>query len=81
MGRLLDRGGVLSRYYRLPFYFMVTLKRQAGLAPLCWGCWDARRVSRRRWRMGHMRHMGHMGQSPMGQRDGLVQRCVTTDNA
>ena len=35
MGRLLNRGGALSRYYRLPFYFMVTLKRQAGLAALC----------------------------------------------
>lgn len=34
MGRLLDRGGYTSKYYRLPFFFMITLKRMVGLPPL-----------------------------------------------
>jgi REP element-mobilizing transposase RayT len=34
MGRLLDRGGYTSKYYRLPFFFMITLKRMAGLPSL-----------------------------------------------
>lgn len=35
MGRLLDKGGHVSKYYCLPYFFMVTLKRLPDLAPLC----------------------------------------------
>lgn len=34
MGRLLERGGYTSKYYRLLYFFMVTLKRMPNLAPL-----------------------------------------------